>query len=379
MKTKSLNHISQLDGLRGIAVLLVCIAHFYQVDEFALYESSKILGVISFKLSQIGLRGVDLFFILSGYLITRILLNTKDSTNYFSSFYARRFFRIFPLYYLVLFLSFFILPNYININSENQQIIEHQWKLCAYTSNMFFIYPVSWDIQSFPNFGHFWSLAVEEHFYIFWPFIVYFANKNIKLFMWSLFYLSLICWILGFFIPFFNWTTLKYSSVLSIGGLIAYYELYEYQTIKSYFDKIKKYLFYFFILLILSSFLPRSLDKYGDFIMFIISLYFFSNLVIVTIFAKNENTFFSNNILIFFGKISYGIYVYHGLLRPYFKVWFYEPLLINTKDGIMASLLYTVIATVLSIVIAYLSWELFEKHTIKLKKYFKYEKKEKNV
>lgn len=374
MKNKILDHLIQLDGLRGIAVLLVCIAHFYQVDELNLYETNKYVGIISFKLSQIGLRGVDLFFILSGYLITRILITTKESANYFLSFYMRRFFRIFPLYYFVLFLSFFILPNFIYLNDANQQIIEHQWKLWSYTSNMFFLHPVDWDISTFPNFGHFWSLAVEEHFYIFWPFLVYFANKNVKIFMWCIFFISLFTWILGFYIPYFNWTTLNYSSVLAIGGLIAYYELFEKEKIFSYYAKIKKYWIYIFILLLISAFIPRSFEEFGHFFMFVVSLFFFSTLVVITIFSNIFNKTFSNSVLVFIGKISYGIYVYHGLLRPYFKVWFYEPLLLNIHNGIIVSILHTIISTSISVCIAYLSWQFFEKHVIKLKRYFQYEK-----
>lgn len=372
MKSKSLTHIYALDGLRGVAILLVCIAHFYQVDELGLYESNKYLGIISFKLSQIGLRGVDLFFILSGYLITRILINTKESNNYFLSFYMRRFFRIFPLYYMVLFVSFFVLPNFIESNKEIDLIVEHQWKLWAYISNLFFIYPVSWDIDSFPNFGHFWSLAVEEHFYLFWPFLIYFARKNTLKFMLGVLILSLSCWILGFFVAFFNWTTLKYASVLAVGGIIAYYEVYHIEVIKTYYKRYKKYLIYIFILLLLSSFIPRSFGEFGEFIMFLVSLYFFSTLVIVTIFSDKKNNILSNKTLMFFGKISYGIYVYHGMLRPYFKIWFYEPLYMNLSDGILASLLYTVLSTIISVLIAYVSWEFFEKHILKLKKHFDY-------
>ena len=374
MKSKSLNHIYALDGLRGVAVLLVCIAYFYQVDELALYVSNKYLGIISFKLSQIGLRGVDLFFILSGYLITRILINTKESNNYFSSFYMRRFFRIFPLYYMVLFLSFFVLPNFIESNKEIELIVEHQWKLWAYISNMFFIYPVSWDIDSFPNFGHFWSLAVEEHFYLFWPFLIYFARKNTLKFMVGVLVFSLLCWILGFFVSFFNWTTLKYASVLSVGGIIAYYEIYHIEVVKTYYERYKKYLIYISILLLLSSFIPRSFGEVGEFIMFLVSLYFFSTLVIVTIFSDKKSNILSNNTLIFFGKISYGIYVYHGMLRPYFKTWFYEPLYANFSNGIIVAIIYTIISTIISVAIAYVSWEVFEKHMIKLKKYFAYKK-----
>jgi peptidoglycan/LPS O-acetylase OafA/YrhL len=243
---------------------------------------------------------------------------------------------------------------------------------------MFFIYPVSWDINTFPNFGHFWSLAVEEHFYLFWPLLIYFSKNNILKFMLIVFVFSMLCWILGFFIPFFNWTTLKYASVLSVGGIIAYYEIYHIEVIKVYYRKYKKYLMFIFILLLLSSFIPRKFGDVGEFVMFLVSLYFFSTLVIVTIFSNKKRNIFSNSTLIFLGKISYGIYVYHGMFRPYFKIWFYEPLYTSFSNGIIVAIIYTIISTIISVAIAYISWELFEKHMIKLKKYFTY-KKDKNV
>src|ERR1700674_4260957 len=90
-------HVAPLDGLRGIAILIVMLHHF----EFLLPGGSR--GATTVKgMFYAGWSGVDLFFVLSGFLITGILIDTKDAKNYFSSFYARRILRIFPLYYSVL-------------------------------------------------------------------------------------------------------------------------------------------------------------------------------------------------------------------------------------------------------------------------------------
>ena len=163
MNKNNLKHIPILDGIRAYAVLLVCLVHFFQVDEAGLYEANKYLGILLFKVSQLGLRGVELFFILSGFLITGILMETKKSPRYFTTFYARRFLRIFPLYYFVLFVAFYIVPNFIAVDEAGQQVISKQVWLWTYTSNISWLWGQGgWDASlNFPHFGHFWSLCVE--------------------------------------------------------------------------------------------------------------------------------------------------------------------------------------------------------------------------
>jgi peptidoglycan/LPS O-acetylase OafA/YrhL len=369
-----LAHIQELDGLRAIAILLVCIAHFYQVDEATLYIDNKLFGIITFKVSQLGLMGVELFFILSGYLITRILLNTKNSPNYFRSFYMRRILRIFPLYYFVLFVSFFILPYFISIDIGAQRIIDSQWKLWTYMSNVSFIGPVKWDISSFPNFGHFWSLAVEEHFYIVWPFIIYyFRNEKAITIMWLIFSFSILSWILGFSVSIFNWTTLKYASALALGGILAYFEYQNIERLEKLYTRVEKIIIFLLLLFLISAFIPRSFGALGSIVEYIISLLLFSSLVLMAIFGNQQiKIFFDHKILFFIGKISYGIYIYHGLLRPYFKEFIYDPMYVVVGGGILTSIIYTVLMTMISIFIAFISWEFFERHFLKLKKHFNY-------
>jgi peptidoglycan/LPS O-acetylase OafA/YrhL len=218
------NRISILDGIRAYAVLMVCIVHFFTIDETSLYETNKYLGIIFIKLSFIGLMGVPLFFLLSGFLITGILLDSKKSPKYFSTFYMRRFLRIFPLYYFVLAISFIALPFLIKIDNNGMKIIQQQGWLWTYTSNIYnFICSNSWDGSSnFPWFSHFWSLCVEEHFYIFWPLLVYFTNdKWLPRIMWSIVCISALSVIFVYLnsslVPILNWSTIKYAGVLSLG------------------------------------------------------------------------------------------------------------------------------------------------------------------
>ncbi|HEY5377172.1 MAG TPA: acyltransferase, partial [Polyangiaceae bacterium] len=112
--------------------------------------------------------GVDLFFVLSGFLITRILVDARTSTNYYRVFYARRALRIFPLYFSVLVLGLVVVPSLAHITSAGYtSAVQHQWYLWTYCSNIGSSFGVE-----FGPFSHFWSLAVEEHFYLLWPFLV---------------------------------------------------------------------------------------------------------------------------------------------------------------------------------------------------------------
>jgi peptidoglycan/LPS O-acetylase OafA/YrhL len=154
-----------LDGLRGIAILLVLLHHL------TIYRPTRGVDQMIAQVPLIGWTGVDLFFVLSGFLISGILIDARGSRRYFMSFYARRTLRIFPLYYLVLFLALVLLPQlpalhrvivgpypdpphlpywlyYTNISVAERGLV-HGWVDVA------------------------WSLAIEEQFYIVWAVVVW--------------------------------------------------------------------------------------------------------------------------------------------------------------------------------------------------------------
>ena len=99
MKDSERNRIPELDGLRGVAIILVLSFHYINNQ---LVNSVSSLGSFFCKLTSFGWAGVDLFFVLSGFLIGSVLLKTKASNNFFKTFYIRRLFRIVPTYYLLL-------------------------------------------------------------------------------------------------------------------------------------------------------------------------------------------------------------------------------------------------------------------------------------
>jgi peptidoglycan/LPS O-acetylase OafA/YrhL len=122
------------------------------------------------KLANYGVWGVDLFFVLSGFLITGILHDARASSRYFRNFYVRRTLRIFPLYFGILLILFGVLPALpVPYPTGLAEAARHQTWLWTYTSNVYLARAGSWAL---PYVSHFWSLAVEEHFYLVWPLFV---------------------------------------------------------------------------------------------------------------------------------------------------------------------------------------------------------------
>jgi peptidoglycan/LPS O-acetylase OafA/YrhL len=164
-------HIPTLDGLRGIAILLVMIHHFTYYRPTAGVDA--LIGNVVF----FGWTGVDLFFVLSGFLITGTLLDARGSERYFTNFYARRVLRIFPLYYLVLLVAFVVLPKYPALHPvlAGQAEVPPQWPYWWYLSN-FSIANNGW-VHGWVDVS--WSLAIEEHFYLVWPLVIWLCPPRV--------------------------------------------------------------------------------------------------------------------------------------------------------------------------------------------------------
>ena len=167
--------LQSLDGLRAAAILLVIFHHVW------LPPDNLFLSVAGAYLSA-GWMGVDLFFVLSGFLITGILLDSRESSNYFKGFYARRALRIFPLYYLALTALILMgevftrmhLPAASQVASE-LPAPQDRWLYYSYLTNWVGLWKTPWRASMT---GHFWSLAVEEQFYLVWPLIVWIAKPR---------------------------------------------------------------------------------------------------------------------------------------------------------------------------------------------------------
>jgi peptidoglycan/LPS O-acetylase OafA/YrhL len=161
----------ELDGLRGVAILLVMFFHFGAYTP----EASSTLQTIIAKAIGLGWSGVDLFFVLSGFLITGILVDSKGLPNYLTNFYIRRILRIFPLYYCSVAFLFWVVPlvtsDYLHWGWPKN------WPPLSSSEQVWYWLHISnWRTAfvplAYPPATPFWSLAIEEQFYVFWPLLI---------------------------------------------------------------------------------------------------------------------------------------------------------------------------------------------------------------
>lgn len=151
------------------------IVTLYRFGEVSLTES--VVGKLASKAVFLGASGVDLFFVLSGFLITGILLDQKGSQKYFARFYSRRSLRIFPLYFATLVCVLYVIPWLVTVitkdnsaaSSITNSITGNTLHLWLYTTNLAIAWANAWQ---FGMLDHFWSLAIEEQFYLVWPWLV---------------------------------------------------------------------------------------------------------------------------------------------------------------------------------------------------------------
>ena len=152
-----LYHIPELDGVRGLAILAVLLLHFH-----APFQDWRPLGIVSDIIAR-GYTGVDCFFVLSGFLITSILISTRGAANYFSAFYARRSLRIFPLAFLTIALFYWLALPFAHRHGLLPKLPEGEqiW---------YWLFLGNWrqglGLNDGAELGHFWSLAIEEQFYL---------------------------------------------------------------------------------------------------------------------------------------------------------------------------------------------------------------------
>ncbi len=214
---RSLGHIRELDGLRGFAVGLVLVKHYWP-NTGVLSAASPIAGL--------GWIGVDLFFVLSGFLITGILLDSFCNPHYYRRFYRRRAFRIFPLYYaflslMLVFLTFWHHGVYL-------QRLRAEWGsplwFVIYLAN--FVSAYSGKLVPFGPLGPVWSLQIEEQFYLLFPFVVRRLGAKLWILLIGIMAFGLAWRILLFFVapensaaPYVG--TLSRVDSLAAGGLAA--------------------------------------------------------------------------------------------------------------------------------------------------------------
>jgi len=163
-------HIEELDGLRGLAILLVFVFHScYRPSSSFQHHGYPLIATLLLRMVDLGWSGVDLFFILSGYLITGILLSARTAANFLKVFYLRRMLRIFPIYYLSLALFFWgqpWLPDRFQFDHRHYSF-EQLWYWFSISNLVTAFQP-----YLIAPLTHYWTLAIEEQFYLVWPWIV---------------------------------------------------------------------------------------------------------------------------------------------------------------------------------------------------------------
>jgi peptidoglycan/LPS O-acetylase OafA/YrhL len=362
-----------LNGLRFIGAFIVIIGH---IEFLKSLHGLPNLMTLSFYKNTGGHLGVILFFVLSGFLITYLLMNElkEKSTINIGKFYMRRVLRIWPLYYLMILVSIVIVPAlYSGFNFSIKY--GYSWNEIKYY--LFFLPNISKAMGSYINGAvHLWSIGVEEQFYLIWPLLVLLFRKRILLLLLLIF--SSIT-ILPFVLGYLNGRTEVFSSSetlfhqvmhftnhfkinsMAIGGFIAYVV----------FEK-KKWLHFFMTnsmeILIFSGtmllwFSGTIVTQFND---EIYSLLF--GLIILNVATKAKPIIhLENRFLTFLGQISYGLYVYHWIviltiieiLKMYFTNY------IENKNT-MNLILYSGSIS-LTILISYLSYQYFEKPFLKIK------------
>jgi peptidoglycan/LPS O-acetylase OafA/YrhL len=359
--------IPALDGIRGLAILAVT-AYRFSIGP----DDNRLPGKLLFKALHHGDLGVDLFFVLSGFLITGILFDAKGEDHYFRNFYARRALRIFPLYYGFLFVTLVALPLFGNRFDLFPEAKANQAWLWLYGANILMTIRDQWCLGSFT---HFWSLSVEEHFYLIWPLIIFFSSRRIAM-VASLFAIAIsvvgrIVWIrLGGGEVAVETFTLFYLDGLAIGSLIAL-------AVRGP-RGIKPLIRWAFVAAILSGatmlgigLLPN--ERLLDLPTLVIAIFFGSLLVLAV--ASRTSTlwgiFWRSKVLSFFGKYSYAMYVFQlPLIRILDPVFSAEGLCLRLGSIFYGRILYILVMMAITTALAYLSWHLYEKHFLRLKVYF---------
>jgi peptidoglycan/LPS O-acetylase OafA/YrhL len=369
-------HIPALDGIRGTAILLVLLYHLLWSNW---NTGSPLLDIVQ-RIRATGYIGVNLFFVLSGFLITGILIDTLNIPHFFKTFYVRRTLRIFPLYYGSLILLLLL--------THPLHFVWNGWQyyFLTYTSNLA-LWRLSVPLHlGFFNINHFWSLQVEEQFYLVWPFIVYRIRRPAALVRIALAGCTLALVIRIVLValrghPHFQNVYLPYSPTFSCVDNIlfgcALCSLLRTRW-RATVMRLAPRVFWTGVGLLLVTFvLNRGLDWESSAFMptfgFSILGITFAALVATTLRSgSGAQRLFQQGFLRFFGRYSYGIYVFHysidGALTGPLRAAFNSHL--HSKP--LAVLLSALIVAALSVLVALLSYHLFEIRFLRLKRYFGY-------
>jgi len=296
---KNSNFRIDIEALRGFSVLLVILYHFD-------------LEILNYKIINNGHIGVDLFFVISGYIITKIILDKKNNSFSLINFYSRRIKRIIPLLVFVVILSliviFFIFDFFLI-----KKNIKSAYAISTASSNFYFW--LTSTIYQFAEknnliFLHFWSLSLEMQFYIFFPLIFFIFKNNLKIIKFILIFIFFI----SYFFVLKNYETHNlfnfYNSLSRAFELVGGSILYVYSKDLRQFIKKK----FFFILYIMGFFLIiayMQLYQNEGYHPNPMALFFLIGIGLMLIFNEDQKIYLIKNYLSKIGKVSYSLYLWH--------------------------------------------------------------------
>jgi peptidoglycan/LPS O-acetylase OafA/YrhL len=364
-------HLPALDGLRGVAILLVAV-HMLSTLEVAHGLPAAVLSFVVVR----GWVGVQLFFVLSGFLITGILLDTQSADNGLSAFFARRLLRIFPLYYLVLIVAFVILPAFGPLTPALAHDRAHQVWLWTYLSN--WTLPYEAGSRAFP---HFWSLAVEEQFYLVWPFLVRSRTPASCLKLCLVVALISLATRVGFVVGHLGSGAIYTFSVtrmdaLALGGAAA--AALRIPAIASQLFARRRQLWVAsFAVAVGGAVLTRGFGQrsvVSDTVGYTFLAVCFALVTLAAAIADAAQVarlpVLRSRLLRTFGKYSYAIYVFHKPLHDFVGVPLLAHFGLDFSRSVAGTIVYVICGLAVSYAAAVVSYYIFERHFLRLKAYF---------
>ena len=363
-------HIPALDGIRALAILLV-IPHNVDV----MTTSFPAIDYPAAALMHAGWIGVQLFFVLSGFLITGNLLDSRGSPHYFSAFFGRRALRILPLYFAVLCAAFVVAPMLLTLPEQLRASSPHQLWLWTFLCN--WTEPYGGGVY---GFSHFWSLAVEEQFYLLWPLLVLLCRP--PLLLWVCLGIAVLAFAIravlmaaGFPHEALYMFTICRMDALALGAAAA--AAIRIPTVRARLSAITPQLALVATVLFLGTALgTRGFAVYEISTQSIgytlLSLAFALTLLLTALpstgLLNTAMRILGSGVLRPIGRYSYGMYVFHLPLH----VFVGSPLLHRFAPEVTpgVALTYTASMTVATCILAGISYELFERRFLRLKTHF---------